>query len=294
MEYDDGWCKTCGVPLTIEQQPDPQQSVYQQPDPQQSVYQQPDPQQPVYQQPDPQQPVYQQPDPQQPVHQQPDPQQSVHQQPDPQQPVHQQPDPQQPVYQQPDPQQPVYQQPDPQQSVYQQPDPQQPVYQQPDPQQSVHQQPDIQQPVYQQPDPQQPMFANFKNKISKLNPLSKKIENQQAIPHQAIPQQPTPATSAYIGKLILPDKSVISINQIEKQFGREDFIRNVPEDILKYISRNHFKILNENGNNYIEDTNSLGGTKLNTNEIKMTGKQQLNDGDKIFIADSLELIFCIN
>ena len=248
MEYDDGWCKTCGVPLTIEQQPDPQQSVPQQPDPQQSVPQQPDPQQ------------------------------SVPQQPDPQQPVPQQPDPQQPVSQQPDPQQPASQQPDPQQPVYQQPDPQQPVSQQPDPQQPVS---------------QRPMLDNIKSKFSKLNPLSKKPENQQSIPQQAIPQEPTPATSAYIGKLLLPDQSVISINQIEKQFGREDFIRNVPEEIIKYISRNHFKILNENGINYIEDTNSLGGTKLNANEIKMTGKQQLNNGDKIFIADSLELIFSI-
>ena len=214
MEYDDGWCKTCGVPLTIEQQPDPQQSVPQQPDPQQSVPQQPDPQQPVPQQ----------------------------------------------------------------------PDPQQSVYQQPDPQQSVPQ----------QPDPQQPMLANFKSKISKLNPLSRKSENQQAIPQQAISQKPTPAISVTIGKLILPDQSAISINQIEKQFGREDFIRNVPGDVLKYISRNHFKISNENGIYYIEDTNSLGGTKLNTNEIKMTGKQQLNNGDKVFLGDSLELIFSID
>ena len=115
-------------------------------------------------------------------------------------------------------------------------------------------------------------------------------QQQGQMPNQQQQGQPQ-ISSQIIGSFILPDQSIISINQDQKQFGRQDFLRNVSEDNLKYISRNHFNISYKNGMYYIQDTKSAGGTKLNGNEIKNSGEIQLNKGDKILLADSFEIIF---
>lgn len=145
--------------------------------------------------------------------------------------------------------------------------------------------------------PQQPiqsinMIDDFLEKIRTFDFFSKKLKNQNNEKQKNILQR-YPITLSSGGKLFLMGKSILLINQKEKQIGREDFFGNVSTDILKYISRNHFKIINENGVYYIKDTNSTSGTKLNGKEIKNLDRQPLHNGDKILLANSLEIIFRI-
>ncbi len=90
-------------------------------------------------------------------------------------------------------------------------------------------------------------------------------------------------------ELILPQRE-IEINQNENIFGRSDFESDLSEEYLSYITnkegeRYHFKIIREDGTFYIQDDNSTNGTKLNDIEIKGRGKKELENGDKIILAE---------
>lgn len=96
-------------------------------------------------------------------------------------------------------------------------------------------------------------------------------------------------------KLILNNR-VIEIKEREASFGREDFVYDLSENDLMYVSRKttpHFKIIKEDYKFYILDDSSAGGTKLNGIEIKGKGRQELNSGSEIILADVLKMKFQI-
>jgi pSer/pThr/pTyr-binding forkhead associated (FHA) protein len=78
-----------------------------------------------------------------------------------------------------------------------------------------------------------------------------------------------------------------------RTFGRPDFVRALPENEYKFVSREHFTISKEGDKFYIQDKGSANGTKLNGVEIKGAGKKEMKDGDKILVADTVELQFNI-
>jgi hypothetical protein len=92
-------------------------------------------------------------------------------------------------------------------------------------------------------------------------------------------------------RLVLPNKYEILINEGVKPLGRNDFDKLVSADDLKYISRQQLLIRSESGRYFIQDLNSANGTKLNTVDITGKGETELRDGDRIEIANLLELTF---
>ena len=73
--------------------------------------------------------------------------------------------------------------------------------------------------------------------------------------------------------------------------GRDNFRSFVTSDNSSLISRDHLRINLENGNHYIEDSNSTNGTKMNGSSIKGKGRFLLKNGDIIELAGILTLTF---
>jgi hypothetical protein len=99
------------------------------------------------------------------------------------------------------------------------------------------------------------------------------------------------AIAAPPARLILPNGNDIPLAGGTTTLGRGDFKAIVPSDKVIYISKNHLTIGFESGHYYIEDQNSANGTKLNGKEIKGLGKQWLRDGDRINVANAVDLTF---
>lgn len=87
--------------------------------------------------------------------------------------------------------------------------------------------------------------------------------------------------------------NVIEVSESSRTFGRQDFVNYLPESEYKFISRKHFTITKEGDRFYIQDENSANGTQLNGEEIKGRGKRELRNGDRIRVADTVELEFSI-
>ena len=128
--------------------------------------------------------------------------------------------------------------------------------------------------------------------IPSTSPAASIIPAPQPIPPAKPPQTPTSPT-AYIQRswFILPDNSKIAIENSVKIIGRSDLEKVFSPDNLKYVSRRHFIINSEGGKYYIEDLNSANGTKVNGIDIKGKGKQEIKDGDKIDLANTVVLTF---
>lgn len=89
-------------------------------------------------------------------------------------------------------------------------------------------------------------------------------------------------------ELILP-KREIELAQPKNVFGRSDFVRDLSQEDLDYVTnkeggRYHFMILRQDGIYYIQDEDSTNGTELNDIEIKGRGKKELKNGDRIKLA----------
>jgi pSer/pThr/pTyr-binding forkhead associated (FHA) protein len=92
-------------------------------------------------------------------------------------------------------------------------------------------------------------------------------------------------------KLILPNNAEIAIQNDEVTIGRKDVLNVIDQNLTGAVSREHFKIINENGEFFIVDDASTNGTMLNGEEIKGKGKQVLRDGAVISIAGKIKLTF---
>ena len=93
------------------------------------------------------------------------------------------------------------------------------------------------------------------------------------------------------GRLTLPDNSEILLTEPVRDIGRDDFTRVASTDALKYVSRQHCRIIAEAGRYFIEDLQSANGTIVNGVNIAGKGKQELKDGDKIDLANIVTLTF---
>jgi hypothetical protein len=101
--------------------------------------------------------------------------------------------------------------------------------------------------------------------------------------------KPTAVAQLTRANLILPDGKLIQLSETSRIVGRHDFSGVATADNLSLISRQHLIFSYDNGRYYVEDQNSINGTKLNSLEIKGKGKQQLRDGDRIELAGILTL-----
>jgi hypothetical protein len=113
---------------------------------------------------------------------------------------------------------------------------------------------------------------------------------KKAVTKPRIPVSPPPPLSAR-AKLILPGNIEISLADGARVIGRGDLARVVSANDLGYISHQHFEAGLANGRYYIEDLNSLNGTKLNGVEIKGQGQHTLKDGGQIAVAEVITLVF---
>jgi len=92
-----------------------------------------------------------------------------------------------------------------------------------------------------------------------------------------------------MARLVLKDKHEFIIDEYERTFGREDFIGiSVPDD-LRYVGKEHFKIIKKDDGFYIEDLSTKNGILLNGKEIKGKGMKKLENEDDILVAKVLEI-----
>lgn len=108
------------------------------------------------------------------------------------------------------------------------------------------------------------------------------------------PSQQPPALQAAVipkARLLLPGNMEIPISAGITSIGRSDIARTLAAEDLKYVSKHHCKVEFSNGEYYIEDIKSANGTKLNGVEIRGKGRQQLEDDDRVEIANALTVTF---
>jgi hypothetical protein len=107
----------------------------------------------------------------------------------------------------------------------------------------------------------------------------------------SMPPPPPPAPAIPKARLVTPGNIDIPVAAGTMSIGRGDLARAVALDDLKYISKQHFTIDFSDDQYYVEDMNSMNGTKLNGVEIKGKGKQAMKDDDQIAVADVVVLTF---
>jgi hypothetical protein len=112
------------------------------------------------------------------------------------------------------------------------------------------------------------------------------------------PAETAPATtsviSAVAARLTLPDGSEIVLAGNNRDFGRHDFEKFLPQEKLTCISRQHFNITYEDNQYFIEDRASTNGTRVNGIEIRGAGRRALEDNDDLEIATRLHVKFSKN
>jgi hypothetical protein len=97
--------------------------------------------------------------------------------------------------------------------------------------------------------------------------------------------EPPPTTQVRRAKLVLTGNDEIELVKAMTTLGRHDFARVAPAENLPYISREHFRIILDNGTYFIEDDRSKNGTWLNGELITGKGRQRLKDGDIIDVGN---------
>jgi hypothetical protein len=116
-------------------------------------------------------------------------------------------------------------------------------------------------------------------------------------PAATLPATGTPHTTpigAGAARLVTAGGGELSVRGGAMSLGRSD-LRSLAAspDRADLISRKHLMMEYENGDYYIEDTNSTNGTRLNGESIRGKGRQLLRNGDTIEVADALKLTFRI-
>lgn len=100
--------------------------------------------------------------------------------------------------------------------------------------------------------------------------------------------QPTRRCSLNLGSYTVP----IDIYEGGfREFGRADLLNLMKPEDARFISRKHFAIKLDKNKFYIKDLGSKNGTKVNGSDIRGKDWVELDSGDKINVADVLELTF---
>ena len=115
-----------------------------------------------------------------------------------------------------------------------------------------------------------------------------KLAPEEPAPVSAPIPEPEPVQFA---RLVLPNSREVALSEPEEYIGRADFLQELSPEEAKYISREHLKILYEDGKYYILDEKSTNGTKLNGSDITGQGKKELKDNDTIVLADTVTATF---
>jgi hypothetical protein len=106
-------------------------------------------------------------------------------------------------------------------------------------------------------------------------------------PPESIPEPAAVCKAAFV----LSDTAEIELRDQEMIIGRKDFLQKVSPEEAKYISREHVKIICEDGTFFIIDEASSNGTTLNGIQIKGQGKKELHHDDEIILADTVTVHF---
>ena len=93
----------------------------------------------------------------------------------------------------------------------------------------------------------------------------------------------------YHSQLILKNHKISLKEDYSKIFGREDFLEIVSFNDLRYIGKDHFKIVKNDDGFYITDLNTKNGTLLNGSQIKGKGEIKLKNNDEIVVAKTIEM-----
>jgi pSer/pThr/pTyr-binding forkhead associated (FHA) protein len=91
------------------------------------------------------------------------------------------------------------------------------------------------------------------------------------------------------GDIILPNSERIPIRSDETVLGREDFLGVTSPDDLLFVGKKHLKIIRKPDNFFIEDMKTKNGTKINGKALKSHERVKLKDGDRIVVANILNL-----
>ena len=132
-----------------------------------------------------------------------------------------------------------------------------------------------------------PLTAARPPEIPAVPTTARKVEAPIAVP--AAP--PTVVFPSIDARIVLPDNSEIQITEKTRPVGRNDFIKYVSSEVLKFLSREHILIEFEEGKYHIVDTDSSNGTKVNGILLKSGEKYELKDGDCIILGEVLTLVF---
>ena len=94
-----------------------------------------------------------------------------------------------------------------------------------------------------------------------------------------------------MARMNLPDGKHLSISELNRVFGREDFLGAVVGEKLLFIGKEHFKITRMDDKFYIKDLNTKNGTWVNGKNIQGLGKIKLTHNDEIDVAHALTTIY---
>ena len=93
----------------------------------------------------------------------------------------------------------------------------------------------------------------------------------------------------YHSQLILKNHKISLKDDYSKIFGRGEFLEIVSFNDLRYIGKDHFKIVKNDDGFYINDLNTKNGTLLNRYQIKGKGEIKLKNNDEIVVAKTIEM-----
>ena len=104
------------------------------------------------------------------------------------------------------------------------------------------------------------------------------------------PNANTTAANGSIGKLIFPDKTILTIDDSQRLVGRADLKIHTSQE-SNLISRSHFTIYKKNERYFIKDGVTNVQNKASENNTSVNGKsltddeQELENNDKILVSD---------
>src|SRR4030042_5240277 len=116
---------------------------------------------------------------------------------------------------------------------------------------------------------------------------ARKVEAPLPVP--AAP--PTVVFPSIDARIVLPDNSEIQITEKTRSLGRNDFLKYVSSEVLKFLSREHILIEFEEGKYHIVDTDSSNGTKVNGILLQSGERYEIKNGDCIILGEVLTLVF---